>query len=144
MPLPGVEARLTAAEIEAGATRPAAAIIADVTRSGEELTMLWSSLPDDTWDRPVRAVSGREFRLGEMPTRRWQELWIHLVALELARRFLIGQKSSWRPSRRHGLTLAERLPVGAERPSSLTEREELAWLFGRLSRPDLPELSPWE
>jgi maleylpyruvate isomerase len=68
----GFEGR--ALEIEAGAERPAAEIIADVARSGDELMTTWQNLPDLAWDQPVRAVSGQERPLRVMPTRRWQEL----------------------------------------------------------------------
>jgi maleylpyruvate isomerase len=39
-----------------------------------------------------------------------------------------------------------RLPEGAVLPSrgALDDREELAWLYGRVRRDDLAELAPWQ
>jgi maleylpyruvate isomerase len=139
----GFEGR--AAEIESGSHRPAAVIIADVASSGEALMALWGTLPDVAWNRPVRAVSGREFRLGQMRTRRWQEVWIHLIDLGTGPTFL-DWPDDFVEDRLVAmrLTLPERLLPGSHAPSSLSRREELAWLFGRPSRSDLPELSSWE
>ncbi|WP_255354218.1 MULTISPECIES: hypothetical protein [unclassified Frankia] len=38
-----------------------------------------------------------------------------------------------------------RLPAGASHPTAdaLDAHDELAWIYGRLHRPDLPELFPW-
>ena len=40
-------------------------------------------------------------------------------------------------------TMPARLPAGASVPAQLEPRAELAWLYGRLRRPDLPVLGPW-
>ncbi len=39
-----------------------------------------------------------------------------------------------------------RLPEGAVLPArgALNDREELAWLYGRVRRDDLAELAPWQ
>jgi maleylpyruvate isomerase len=139
----GFEGR--ALEIEAGAKRPADEIIADVARSSDELLTTWQNLPDVAWDRPVRAVSGQERPLRDLPARRWQELWIHLIdlgtgptILDWPDEFVDDRLAALR------LTLPERLPAGSELPTPLTEREELAWLFGRPPRQELPQLSSWE
>jgi hypothetical protein len=49
----------------------------------------------------------------------------------------------WLPRMRQ--TVPGRLPSGATAPAlgTIDERDELAWLYGRLQRADLPELCPW-
>jgi hypothetical protein len=41
--------------------------------------------------------------------------------------------------------LGARVPEGSVPPpaGTLDERDELAWLYGRLARADLPVLGPW-
>jgi maleylpyruvate isomerase len=137
-----------AAEIEAGAGRPAADLLEDVRASAAELAAAWAAAPahGPTWDVVSRDGGGTERRLKELPGRRWQELEVHLLDLDVGadpdgwseafvRRFL----PLVRP------TMERRLPRGAAPPAagSLDERAELAWLYGRLQGPDLPELAPW-
>lgn len=47
-----------AAEIDAGATRPAAALLADVHGTSAVLDALCAALDDDVWERPTRTVAG--------------------------------------------------------------------------------------
>ena len=49
----------------------------------------------------------------------------------------------WLPRLRGGLP--GRLVAGGVAPpaGALDPRDELAWLYGRLTRDDLPELTPW-
>jgi len=135
-----------AAEIESTAARPAVDLIADVRASGERLEHRWASLPDDAWTMVTIDVGGRERPLAALPSRRWQELEVHVVDLgagvthrhwsdDFVGAFLPGVRAS----------LSFRLPDGARMPVSgtLDERDELAWLYGRLRRDDLPELAPW-
>jgi hypothetical protein len=51
--------------------------------------------------------------------------------------------AAWLPVLRLGL--ADRLPAGAAPPppGTVDSHDELAWLYGRLARPDLPALGPW-
>lgn len=137
----GYEGR--AAEIERGADRPAIELVEDVIVSAEALRAAWSMLPTPAWDREVRDVAGRMHVLRAMPARRWRELEIHLVDLN------IGPSSDdWPdefvtenlPELRQ--TLDTRLAEGAAIPE-LGPRDELAWLCGRLHHPGLPELLPW-
>jgi maleylpyruvate isomerase len=74
----GEEAR--AADIEAGAGRPAAELVADVADSAERLEQTWSRLGDADWQR--EAVT----RAGPVPAvrligMRWREVEIHRVDL---------------------------------------------------------------
>lgn len=70
-----------AAEIEAGAGRPAAALVADVRASAEALEDAWSSMPDEAWDRHGRAVSGKLVSMDALLFSRWREVEIHHVDL---------------------------------------------------------------
>jgi maleylpyruvate isomerase len=138
----GYEGR--AAEIEQGAQRPAVELVEDVKVSARSLEEVWSSLRIETWSFEVRDVAGRVHVLRAMPARRWRELEIHLVDLDIG-----ASIDDWPgefvqenlPPLRS--TLETRLPAGARAPE-LNEREELAWLCGRLRRPELPDLLPWD
>src|ERR1700722_5801634 len=130
----GYEGR--AAEIEIGAGRSAAELVSDVTESAELLERSWGSLSTEVWAREVSDVAGRTHLLSRMPSRRWRELEIHLVDLDIG--------PTWRdwPDEFVSLnlpllrsTLENRLSSGAVDPD-LDERDELAWLSGRLTRPD--------
>jgi maleylpyruvate isomerase len=140
----GFEGR--AAEIEAGARRPAAALRADVAHSAAALAAAWAAVPDDAWDRPTVDVAGRRRPLRDLVDRRWQEVEVHLVDLGVG-----PTQRDWSdefvadrlPRLRVGV--GARLPAGATAPDPdvLDERDELAWLYGRLDLPELPQLSPW-
>jgi maleylpyruvate isomerase len=135
-----------AAEIEAGAARPAAELIADVESSAEELRASWQDLPPETWSRMTLDVGGTERRFDELVSRRWQELEIHLVDLGIGvthRDWPDEFVAFWLPQVRR--TAAARLPSGATAPApgTIDERDELAWVYGRLRRADLPELAAW-
>jgi maleylpyruvate isomerase len=91
-------------------------------------------------------VGGTRRRLDDLVLRRWQELEIHLVDLDIGithadwpDEFVAFWLPRVRPS------LAGRLPDGASAPppGSIDDGDELAWLYGRLRRADLPELAPW-
>lgn len=130
------------AEIEAGATRGAADLAADVTISAAAMLEAWQRLPDDTWTVASRDVGGRMRRLCALPARRWQELEVHLVDLDVG--------PSWRDWSDDFVAVwvqELRATAGARgaspAPDSLDERDELAWLYGRLQRADLPALAPW-
>ncbi len=143
---PGGHAGRTA-EIEHGAGRPAVVLVADVESSAATMMSAWRGAPDEAWSNLTRDVGGRERPLRALPYRRWQELEVHVVDLDrgVTHRdwsddFVAAQLAKLR---REGPE--RRLPPGASMPAPglLDERDELAWLYGRLSRPDLPELSPW-
>jgi maleylpyruvate isomerase len=134
----GFEGR--AAEIEAGAGRAAAALLDDVRSTGAAVLATWHSLPGAAWDGMTTDVGGRERPLWQLAARRWQELEVHVIDLgtgithaEWSDDFV----AVWLPQLRrfHG----DRRPDGL----ALDEREELAWLYGRFTRSDLPVLAPW-
>jgi len=71
-----------AAEIEAGAGRPAAELISDVTAAAGRLDLAWSAMTEQAWD--VDAVT----RTGPVPAwrtlaMRWREVEIHWVDLDI-------------------------------------------------------------
>jgi maleylpyruvate isomerase len=70
------------AEIDAGATRDAAALLADLTDSAARLDQAWSALPPAGWDCDTLTRSGPQatWRLVQA---RWRELEIHRVDLLL-------------------------------------------------------------
>ena len=118
----------------------------DVETSAVALEETWRTLPDSAWANVTRDVGGRERPLHALPARRWQELEVHLVDLGVGPTWLDWPDEfvmDRLPVLREGLEA--RLPEGALPPTAgeLDPREELAWLFGRLRRPGLPELSDW-
>ncbi len=140
----GFEGR--AAEIDAGAGRRARALVDDVAGSAERLWRTWQSLPPAAWSVTSRDVGGRERPLRELPGRRWQELEVHAIDLGLGVSVSDWPESfveTWLPRLRAGAT--GRLPAGAilPAPGTLERREELAWLYGRLRPPGVPDLAPW-
>lgn len=135
-----------AAEIEAGAGRRAASILEDVAMSSARMLEGWADVPDHAWAGITRDASGRERPLVELPARRWLEVEVHLVDLDTgpthrdwSDTFVAVQLPQMRAD------LAHRLPDGVAPPQvdALDERDELAWLYGRRARADLPVLGPW-
>jgi maleylpyruvate isomerase len=140
----GVPAR--AAEIDDGARRSAAVLIEDVRSSAVAMVAAWRQVDDDAWGHITRDVGGRERPLRALVGRRWQELGVHIVDLGLGvthRDWSDDFVAVWLPRLRAGA--GARLAAGGElpKPGALDERDELAWLYGRLDRDDLPELEPW-
>ena len=134
-------------EIEAGADRPAAELVADVLAASDRLATLWSELPDDVWERPGTSM-GRSEPLASLPFRRWREVEIHHVDLGLAYGpadwpssyvglELRNAAMAWRAARPMGLT---ELPPAA---LALPPHERLAWLVGRLEIDGLPPVPQW-
>lgn len=134
-----------AAEIDAGADRPAREVIDDVKSSGRALQQMWLEIPDEAWGNVTRDVSGRERALETLPVKRRQELYVHLIDLGIGPTYEDWPDDfvSERLAEMRG-SLERRLAPGAVVPASLDPKVELCWLFGRLNRPDLPELASWE
>jgi len=140
----GVEGRRR--EIEATAARGAEEIVRDVRDSGARLHRAWESVPSSAWAVVSYDVSGRARVLRELPARRWQELEVHLVDLGIGVTYEDWSDefvATYLPQLRQ--TVASRRPPGTPAPDldGVTGREELAWLYGRLTRPSLPALAPW-
>jgi maleylpyruvate isomerase len=135
-----------AAEIEVGAARPAGELIEDVRVSADRMAATWLELPPEAWDVASPDVGGTVRALSELPARRWQELEVHVVDLGIGishRDWSTDFVAVWLPRLRS--SLHDRVPAGAHLlgPVFADDRDELAWLYGRLERPDLPELDPW-
>ena len=77
----GAEGR--ASEIESGAGRPANVLINDVISWSQRLDATFVSLPDDSWNRPVRSLRGDEHPVARLPFHRWWEVEVHLVDLAI-------------------------------------------------------------
>ncbi len=118
-------------EIDQGSQREATEIIDDAIEWAATLDDLFESISDDVWARPVRTVAGNEHPVALLPFRRWREVEVHLVDLDLG-----VTPVDW-PD---GLVerALPRLVAGlAERAD---ERQLMAWLLGR---GPAPELQPW-
>jgi maleylpyruvate isomerase len=76
----GMEGR--ARDIEAGASRPAAALLSDLDESQDALVNTWRALPDEAWHRFGDTPSGRR-SMTELVASRRRELLVHLVDLDL-------------------------------------------------------------
>ena len=129
-----------AAEIEATAHRPAAELIDDVRTSGAAVLSAWASAPEGAWDGVTTDVGGRERPLWQLVGRRWQELEVHVVDLGVGvthRDWPDDFVDVWLPRLRGHF--GDQVPADL----GLDERDELAWLYGRLTRDDLPVLPPW-
>jgi hypothetical protein len=108
------------------------------------LEQAWRTVPDAAWVGITRDVSGLERPLHALPARRWQELEVHLVDLDIGvshRDWSDDFVTAWLPKTRAVMT--EMLPAGVELPDLGDPRDELAWLYGRLRRKDLPALPAW-
>lgn len=131
------------ADIESGATRPAADQIADVRRSIWQLEATWARASSVAWSGRGRTMAG-EADIADLPHRRWREVEIHHVDLGLGhdvsdwsadfvRRELAHLVAVWKSRRPMGLT---DLPAAA---LALEPPERLAWLVGRRSLPGVPD-----
>lgn len=125
----GLEGR--AADIEAGAARPAAALVADVAASSARCDEACAAVAPEVWDRPTVGVSGARSPASFMAFSRWREVETHHVDLGLGYR-----PADWPPELvdRWLPEVLSGLP-GRTDPSAL-----LAWAIGR---GPAPELAPW-
>jgi maleylpyruvate isomerase len=70
-------------EIEEGAGRPAAAIVADVRAANAALEAAWAALADDVWATGLTRVLAGEVPVALQPLRRWREIEFHHADLGL-------------------------------------------------------------
>ena len=75
--------RQRADDIEAGAGRPAEALLADVTRACAELERAWANSSDEIWRTGAGRSRDALVPLVELPFRRWRETEIHHADLGL-------------------------------------------------------------
>ena len=122
----GAEGR--AASIEAGAYRAANELVADVVEWSQRLDMTFASLPEEGWRRTVRSVAGGEYPISALPFRRWREVEIHVVDLN------VGPTAAEWPDRLVELLLPRLLSGLSKRAD---ERDLMAWALGRGPAPEL-------
>jgi maleylpyruvate isomerase len=117
------------ADIEAGAGRPAAELVADVHTSSAAVERVIAELPDAAWDAPSRTSRGVVEPSRDAVLSRWREVVVH--------RGDLGWGPVPLPPHLVRAWLPRELPRLGERtdPGSL-----LAWIIGR---GDPPELAPW-
>lgn len=158
--------RQRADDIEAGAGRSAAALVADLSVAIKRLERAWETLPDEVW-QSGQGLNGALVRsMPELVYRRWREVEVHHVDLGLS--FRPQDWSSGFVDRELASLVASlpaRLPPGAglqieatdlgrvwlvpesadaRRPVVRDSRYLVGWLLGRLSDPSLPRIGPWE
>jgi maleylpyruvate isomerase len=134
-----------AADIEAGAGRPAAELVADVVGTARRLEKAWADTPDEVRRTGQGRVVSGLWPLAELPLRRWREVEIHHVDLGLAYgiedwpdAYVDAELALALPA------LDARLPAGATVDvGALDRRRLLAWIVGRSRDPSLPVLTPW-
>jgi maleylpyruvate isomerase len=137
-----------AADIEDGAGRPVALLVADVVDSAARLEAAWDATPDHVWRAGRGRMVGGPVAIADLAFRRWREVEIHHVDLGLGYGI-----DDW-PDDYVDLELARSLADLPYRlPPGLGDRDWeqvaggrralLAWLVGRGGGPGLPELTPW-
>jgi maleylpyruvate isomerase len=77
----GAEQR--AADIEAGAARPAAELRDDLARAHAALVETWARLSDDEWERSGSSLAAGSRPVSETVVWRRRELLVHLVDLDV-------------------------------------------------------------
>jgi maleylpyruvate isomerase len=124
-------------EIEAGAPRPAAELIADVMASCAALEQQWAALDNSAWEGHGRTNLGL-WPLSDLPFRRWREVEIHHADLGLA--------FTWRdwPDDFVAAELPRALDGLPERLTAGTRAALAAFLVGRAEPPDLGGVEPWQ
>ena len=123
----GLEQR--SSDIEDGAGRPAAELVADVRQSADALERIMTELPLAAWDAPSRTSRGVVEDSRDAALSRWREVVVHHGDLGLGPvPFPLALVDLWLP---------RELPRLVERADPA---ELLAWVIGR---GDPPVLAPW-
>ena len=152
-------------DIEAGAGRPAGALVDDVLEACARLETMWAETDDETWDRGQARAARGPIPIADLPSRRWREVEVHHADLGLAYRcadwpeayvardlpLMVGEVAARLPAGTAVVLRAtdtgERwtVPEGAVDPVEVAgdRRRLLAWIFGRVDDPSLPQLSSW-
>jgi maleylpyruvate isomerase len=123
----GLEQR--SGDIEHGAERPAAELVADVRQSADALERMMAELPLAAWDAPSRTSRGVVEDSRDAVLSRWREVVVHHGDMGLGPVAL--------PPALVDVWLPRELPRLAERSDPA---ELLAWVIGR---GDPPVLAPW-
>ena len=159
-----------AADIDAGAGRPAGALLADVADTAERLDQAWSRMTEEAWDVDTPTLTGPSaaWRLLGL---RWREIEIHWVDLDVGHRpadWPASFASPLLPALASADRLGPRLPAGLSVDLDVTDTGQLlsvtngparitvsgpswalvGWLVGRPAAVraelgDTPPLAPW-
>ena len=130
----GLEGR--AADIAAGAGRPADELVADLGAAIDRLEAAFQQATPEVWAHGVgRTSSGELCPCAELPFRRRREVEIHRADLGLG-----PGPSDW-PDDYVALELPRELAELPDRLPAADRKQLLAWLVGRADAP--PELPPW-
>jgi maleylpyruvate isomerase len=119
------------AEIEEGAARPAAELVADVRESALACERAAAELPDGAWDRLGRAVGGGTHTMRRVIVSRIREVELHHVDLGLG-----YEPTDWPED----FARSELDRALAHMTEHVDPAVFLGWLSGRGPAPDLP---PW-
>lgn len=130
-----------AAEIEAGAERPAAELLADLAATHRRIDAAIDVLDGETWDGSTRDVGGRLQPARDIVVGRWREVEVHHVDLGL------GYEPDQWPAAFVERVLPEALAdVGRRLPGldAVDPAMVVAWTYGRaVPPPGLPDLLPF-
>lgn len=126
------------ADIEAGAARPVAELVEDVTVSARALDQVWADLPERAWSGHGLNAEGEIWPCAGMPLHRWREVELHHVDLGL------GYTAADWPDGYVDRELAISLRLLPERLGAGGQRQLLAWLVGRAAGPGELTLAPWQ
>lgn len=124
----GIDGR--AAEIENGAARPAAELIADVASSSARCDAACARVVPEVWERPTRGLKGDVSPASFLAFSRWREVEVHHVDLGLG-----YEPADW-PEALVERWLPDQL---ASLPGRAGPAALLAWTLGRGPAPDLPD-----
>jgi len=123
------------ADIEAGATRSAAEIAADVADTAARLVEAWEAMPSDAWGRRGITIAGEE-SMADLVFVRWREAEVHHADLGLGYTWSDWDREYVRLDLvRLGMLWASRKPMGMtglpSEAMSVSDHHRLAWLLGR-------------
>jgi maleylpyruvate isomerase len=123
------------ADIEAGAQRPASAIVADVESTAAALEREWEAMTETAWDGTGETIAG-PVPMRDLPFIRWRETIVHHADL--------GLDFSWQDwdaeyvrveLNRLTMLWASRKPMGMTQlppeVTAVTANHRVAWLLGR-------------
>jgi maleylpyruvate isomerase len=122
----GEEGRAT--DIDAGADRDVASLVADVRRTSAAVEEICAALTDEAWHRMTRNLSGQLNTASHVMFARWREVEVHLVDLDVGYgwdRWPSDLVDAWLPE------------VLTKLPQRTDATHLLAWTLGRSEAPAL-------